>query len=591
MRFALMLATAVLAVAANVAAHAAPADDYTELREEIWQYTLDQNPMMATSVGDRRGDGKLGDNSLTAYDASVAESRAFLARLNAIDIAEFPQDLAVDYAIVKRGLEDTIAESAFDHSRYITFTNRGGWYSIPASLSYGSPFFTLADYQSYVSRLEAFSEYNDAALSRTREAVARGLTHPCIAMEGFEASLGGQIFSQAEDSPSWSPFAKRPGTISDQDWAALKTRAETALEQGVFPALQEFADYYVTEYAPKCRTETGISVTPDGAAYYANRVANYTTTDMTPDQIHNLGLSEVARIRAEMETVAAGAGFDNREAFIENLRTDPQYYAKTPEELMQAAGALAKYIDGWMPRLFGKLPRQPYTVLPIPAAEAPGNTTAYYEPGSLQTGQAGIYRVNTTELDQRPLWELPALGVHEAVPGHHHQIALQQELDIHPLRRNGTFFTAFVEGWGLYSERLGIEMGLYDTPAKEMGRLSYEMWRATRLVVDTGIHSKGWSKQQAVEFMLENTALTAANVDAEVNRYITWPGQALAYKIGELKIRELRQRASDALGANFDLRAFHDTVLENGAVPLSVLEDHVNRWLARQSAGSESAAQ
>lgn len=591
MRFTLMLATALLAIAANGIAYAAPTDDYTELREEIWQYTLDQNPMMATSVGDRRGDGKLGNNSLTAYDASVAESRAFLARLKAIDIAAFPQDLAVDYAIVKRGLEDAIAESAFDHSRYITFTNRGGWYSMPASLSYGSPFFTLADYQSYVSRLEAFSAYNDAALSRTREAVARGLTQPCIAMEGFEASLAGQIFSQAEDSPSWSPFAKRPWTISEQDWAALKTRAETALEQGVFPALQEFADYYAAEYAPKCRTETGISATPDGAAYYANRVANYTTTDMTPDQIHNLGLSEVARIRAEMETVAAGAGFDSREAFIEHLRTDPQYYAKTPEELMQAAGSLAKYIDGWMPRLFRKLPRQPYTVLPIPAAEAPGNTTAYYEPGSLQIGQAGIYRVNTTELDQRPLWELPALGVHEAVPGHHHQIALQQELDIHPLRQNGTFFTAFVEGWGLYSERLGIEMGLYDTPAKEMGRLSYEMWRATRLVVDTGIHSKGWSKQRAVDFMLENTALTAANVDAEVNRYITWPGQALAYKLGELKIRELRQRANDALGADFDLRAFHDMVLENGAVPLSVLEDHVDRWLAKQSQDRESAKQ
>ncbi len=589
MRLSLMLAAAGLAIAVGGTANAAPADDYTVLREEIWQYTLDESPMTATSVGDRRGDGKLGDNSLAGYDAYVAESRAFLARLNAINPAALPQDMAVDYAILKRGLEDTIAESAFDHSRYVTFTNRGGWYSIPASLSYGSPFFTLADYESYVSRLEAFPAYNAAALSRTREAVARGLTQPCIAMTGFEDSLGGQIFAEAEDSPSWSPFAKRPGTISEAQWTGLKARAETALEQGVFPALREFADYYGAEYAPKCRTEVGISATPGGAAYYANRVANYTTTDMTPDQIHGLGLSEVARIRSEMETVAAGAGFDSREAFIEHLRTDPQYYAKTPEELMQAAGSLAKYIDGWMPRLFGKLPRQPYTVLPIPAAQAPGNTTAYYEPGSLQIGQAGIYRVNTTELDQRPLWELPALGVHEAVPGHHHQIALQQELDIHPLRQNGTFFTAFVEGWGLYSERLGIEMGLYDTPAKEMGRLSYEMWRATRLVVDTGIHSKGWTKQQAVDFMLDNTALTSANVDAEVNRYITWPGQALAYKIGELKIRELRGRAEDALGADFDLRAFHDTVLENGAVPLNVLEAHVDRWLAAQIAARDPA--
>jgi len=583
MRYKLLLATAVLALTFHGPANAAPVDDYTELREEIWQYTLDESPMTATSVGDRRGDGKLGDNSLAAYDAYVAESRAFLVRLNAIEMAALPQDMAVDYAILKRSLEDAIAESAFDHSRYITFTNRGGWYSTPASLSYGSPFFTLADYESYVSRLEAFPAVNDAAMSRTREAVARGLTQPCIAMEGFAGTIDGQIFAEAEESSSWQPFSERPGTISEVEWARLKARAETALEQGVFPALQDFANYYTAEYAPKCRTEVGISATRNGGAYYANRVANFTTTDMTPDQIHNLGLSEVARIRGEMETVAAEAGFGSREAFIEHLRTDPQYYAKTPEELMQAASALAKYIDGWMPRLFGKLPRLPYTVLPIPAAEAPGNTTAYYESGSLQTGQAGIYRVNTTELDQRPLWELPALGVHEAVPGHHHQIALQQELDIHPLRQNGTFFTAFVEGWGLYSERLGIEMGLYDTPAKQMGRLSYEMWRATRLVVDTGIHSKGWSKQRAVDYMLDNTALTPGNVDAEVNRYITWPGQALAYKIGELKIRELRKRAEDHLGAKFDLRAFHDTVLENGAVPLSVLEEHVDRWLAAQT--------
>lgn len=583
MRYKFLLAAATLALTFHGPATAAPVNDYTELREEIWQYTLDQSPMTATRVGDRRGDGKLGDNSLAAYDAYVAESRAFLVRLNAIEMTELPQDMAVDYAILKRSLEDAIAESAFDHSRYITFTNRGGWYSAPALLSYGSPFFTLSDYESYVSRLEAFPAVNEAAMSRTREAVARGLTHPCIAMEGFAGTINGQIFAQAEESPSWQPFAERPGTISEDEWSGLKARAETALEQVVFPALQDFADYYSAEYAPKCRTEVGISATPNGGAYYANRVANFTTTNMTPDQIHNLGLSEVDRIRAEMETVAAAAGFDSREEFIEHLRTDSQYYAKTPEELMQAASALAKYIDGWMPRLFGKLPRLPYTVLPIPAAEAPGNTTAYFEPGSLQTGQAGIYRVNTTELNQRPLWELPALGVHEAVPGHHHQIALQQELDIHPLRQNGTFFTAFVEGWGLYSERLGIEMGLYDTPAKQMGRLSYEMWRATRLVVDTGIHSKGWSKQRAVDYMLDNTALTPSNVDAEVNRYITWPGQALAYKIGELKIRELRKRAEDQLGTKFDLRAFHDTVLENGAVPLNVLEGHVDRWLAAQT--------
>ena len=404
-------------------------------------------------------------------------------------------------------------------------------------------------------------------------------------MQGLEDRIASMIVEDPVESPLWLPFKERPSTISEAQWTQLQARARTALETGVMPAYRDFRDFYVEEYAPECRTGMpGVLATPRGDEYYAHRVKSFTTTDMTPDQIHQLGLSEVARIRAEMETVAEEAGFESREAFIEHLRTDPQYYPETPEELLEAAGALAKQIDGWMPKLFGTLPRQPYTVLPIPAAQAPGNTTAYYESGSLATGQPGIYRVNTTELDQRPLWELPALGVHEAVPGHHHQIALQQELDIHPLRQHGTFFTAFVEGWGLYSERLGIEMGLYDTPAKEMGRLRYEMWRASRLVVDTGIHSRGWSKQQAVDFMLDNTALSAGNIDAEVNRYITWPGQALAYKIGELKIRELRTRAETALGSSFSLRDFHDAVLENGAVPLDVLEAHIDRWIAEQQA-------
>ena len=557
-----------------------------ELREEVWQDMLDDNPTLATSVGDRRGDGQLGDMSMAAYDRNVAEDREFLARLNAIDESALPEDLRVDYAILKSSLEDGIEGAQFDQTRYVLFTNRGGWVSWIASLPYSSPLFTKADYESYVARLEAYGAQNEAGIARSREAVARGLTQACGPMEGFEDQITGQMAESPEESGFWRPFEKRPSTISEADWAALQARARAALTDVVFPAYKDFLSFYTEEYAPECRTGLpGVAETASGDDYYAYRVRSFTTTDMTPDQIHQLGLSEVARIRAEMEEVAAEAGFDSREAFIAHLRTDPQYYMTDEDEYLRYAAALAKHIDGWLPKLFGTLPRLPYTVLPIPAAQARGNTTAYYEPGSAETGQAGIYRVNLTELDQRPLWELPALGVHEAVPGHHLQIALQQELDLHPLRRNGTFFTAFVEGWGLYSERLGIEMGLYDTPAKQMGRLSYEMWRATRLVVDTGIHSKGWTKSQAVDFMTDNTALSAANIDAEVNRYITWPGQALAYKIGELKIRELRTRAEQALGDRFDLRAFHDAVLENGAVPLDVLEEHIDRWIAEQGEG------
>ncbi len=562
---------------------AGPVEDYEALREEVWQATLDGSPQLATSVGDRRGDGLLGDLSLAQYERDVEEARAHLARLGAIDEDALPVDLQIDYAVLQSSLEDFVAASEHDHTKFILFTNRGGWFSGFASLPYRSPLFTKADYESYIGRLERFKTFNEQGIARSREAVARGLTQPCEPMQGFERRIEQQTVNTPQESAFWQPFAgEKPSSISEDDWAALKARASNAIDTSVLPAYADFLKFYSKEYAPKCRKGTpGISATPGGTAYYAYRVKSFTTTDMTPDEVHNLGLSEVARIRAEMVEVAASAGFDTREAFIEHLRTDPQYYMTDADDYLAYTQALAKHIDGFMPKLFGKLPRQPYTVQPIPAANAVGNTTAYYEPGSLETGAAGIYRLNTTELDQRPLWELPALGVHEAVPGHHHQIALQQELDIHPLRANGTFFTAFVEGWGLYSERLGIEMGLYDTPAKQMGRLSYEMWRATRLVVDTGLHSKGWSKQQAVDYMLDNTALTAANVDAEVNRYMTWPGQALAYKIGELKIRELRQRAEDRLGADFDLRDFHDTVLENGAIPLSVLEAHVDRWIAK----------
>nr|WP_298927398.1 DUF885 domain-containing protein [uncultured Erythrobacter sp.] len=565
---------------------AGPVEDYEELREEVWEATLVSSPSLATSIGDRRGDGKIGDLSLEEYDRSIAESKAFLARLNAIDSEALPADLQVDYAILKSSFEDGLAGAKFDHNRYILFTNRGGWFSGFASLPYRSPFFTKADYESYVSRLGAFRAFNAQGIERSKKAVELGLTQPCEPMKGFDNRITQQLVDDYTTSPFWQPFAgEKPGSITDEDWAALKASAAETIQGEVLPAYEEFLSFYRSEYEPNCRAGTpGILATPGGEDYYAYRVRSFTTTDMTPDEVHNLGLSEVARIRAEMVEVATEAGFDTREAFIEHLRTDPQYYMTDEQEYLEYTQALAKKIDGFMPKLFGRLPRQPYTVLPIPAANAAGNTTAYYEPGSLETGQAGIYRLNLTELDQRPLWELPALGVHEAVPGHHHQIALQQELDIHPLRANGTFFTAFVEGWGLYSERLGIEMGLYDTPAKQMGRLSYEMWRATRLVVDTGLHSKGWSKEKAVVYMLDNTALSPGNIDAEVNRYMTWPGQALAYKIGELKIRELRTRAEEKLGADFDLRAFHDTVLENGSIPLSVLEAYVDNWIEAELA-------
>ena len=559
-------------------------EDYKALREKAWQSELDTNPVLATSLGDSRGNGLLEDISLQSYNALVSQAGEFLNQLNAMDINDLPVDLQVDYAVLKRHFSDYVAAAQFDHTRYVLFTNREGWFSNFVSLPYRSPFFTFADYQSYVDRLSAYSVLNEQGIIRSRKAIELGLTQPCEPMQGFETRFSRELVENVEDSDFWTPFAKeKPISLTSSQWQSLQKQARSAIEKSVIPSFKAFLDFYNKEYQPKCRKGVpGVGSTENGQAYYAYRVKSFTTTDMTPNDVHQLGLQEVARILAEMQEVALSAGFKSRESFIEHLRTDPQYYMTDADEYVTYVAALAKKIDGFMPTLFGRLPRQPYTVQPIPAANAPGNTTAYYEPGSLKTGQPGIYRINTTELEQRPLWELPALGVHEAVPGHHHQIALQQELDIHPFRAEGAFFTAFVEGWGLYSERLGIEMGLYDTPAKQMGRLSYEMWRAVRLVVDTGIHAKGWSKAKAVNYMRENTALTEANIDAEVNRYLTWPGQALAYKVGELKIRELRARAERTLGTDFDLRAFHDTVLENGAIPLSVLEEHVERWIKAQ---------
>ncbi|MGB3165377.1 MAG: DUF885 domain-containing protein [Alteraurantiacibacter sp.] len=577
----LLAATALFAMAQPALAQDAAAD-FRELREDVWQWSLDRSPWLSEQIGDRRNDGSLGDPSMDAYDRDNLDTRAFQQRLQSIDTADLPQDLRVDYALLARSFADSLEAAQFEQDRYITFTNRGGPQGAIASLPYSSPLFTAADYDSYIARLESFPGYIDAFIERSRGAIGRGLTQPCEPMEGYENSIAGYIADTPEESVWWQAFAERPATIPEAAWGGIVARGRSAITDGAFAGLRTFRDYYVQDFAPSCRADEapGIGSTPGGQDYYAYRVRSFTTTDMTPTDVHELGLSEVARIRAEMEVVAASAGFDSREAFIEHLRTDPRYYPTDEESYLEHTRALAKQIDGWMPRLFGKLPRLPYSVEPIPAASAPGNTTAYYERGSMATGQPGIYRLNMTELDQRPLWELPALGVHEAVPGHHHQIALQQELDMHPLRANGAFFTAFVEGWGLYSERLGIEMGLYDTPAKEMGRLSYEMWRANRLVVDTGLHAMGWTRAQAVDYMMDNTALSEGNINAEVNRYITWPGQAVAYKIGELKIRELRTRAEEALGEDFDLRDFHDTVLENGAVPLDVLEAYVDGWIA-----------
>lgn len=563
------------------AAQAAPADDFRALLDDHWAWWLSENPVSATLVGERGHDDRLDDLSLAAMDRATARAADFRKRLAAIPKGALSAEDRVSADILDRVLARQVDGNRFA-ARAMLFTNREGFHSWFSSLPRQLPFFTRADHENYLSRLEAFPAQMEQAIATTRFAISAGQVLPCAVLDGLEPGVR-QLAEPVATSRFMAPYASRPASIAEADWVALKARAGALVETKVNPAYIRFADFLAKDYLPVCAKAVGVSARPEGRDYYVWRVAQETTTSLTPDQVHAIGLDEVARIRAEMETVAKQAGFDSREAYVAHLRTDPAYYAKTPEELMAAASRQAKIADGWMPRLFGRLPRLPYTLRDIPADIAPGTTTAYYMPGSAATGTAGTYYVNTSKLNERPLFELPALTIHEAVPGHHHQIALAQELDLPPFRRHAAFFTAFVEGWGLYSERLGIEMGMYDTPARDMGRLSYEMWRATRLVVDTGMHWKGWSRDRAIAYMLDNTALSRANVEAEVNRYIAWPGQALGYKIGELKIRELRADAERRLGRAFDLRAFHDMVLEAGPLPLDLLEQRVRDWITHQA--------
>lgn len=578
------LAASAFALAGASPAYADADSDLKRLVDDVWAATLKEQPIYASALGIDTYAGEVGDYTLAAQDRRAMDAAAFLKRLDAIPADQLDAASKVEAGILRRALNSTIEGNRFGQ-RAINFTTYSSWHQQFAGMADNLPFKTKADFQSYNKRLAQYGRVNDENIAVANVAIKGKYTQPCETLTGFEGTISGLKASEVAKSRFYGPYAgKRPDAVSEVEFAALSKEAAMTIENVIHPALDKQLAWYTASYKPACAKAPGVSAQPGGAKYYAFRVREETTTNLSPEAIHQIGLKEVARIRAEMVEVATKAGYPSREAFIQHLRTDPRYYAKTPEELMLQVARVTKTIDGKMPTLFGRLPRLPYGIKEIPAETAEGTTTAYYNPGSPEIGLAGTYFVNTSKLNQRPFWEIPALSVHEAVPGHHHQIALQQELPLSDFRKYGAFFTAFTEGWGLYSESLGEEMGLYDTPDKKMGQLSYQMWRACRLVVDTGIHAKGWSKAQAIAFMTDNSALSAANIEAEVNRYISWPGQALAYKLGELKIRELRTMATKELGAKFDLAAFHDVVLGQGSVPLDVLEAQVKDWVAAQLA-------
>ncbi|HXV39478.1 MAG TPA: DUF885 domain-containing protein, partial [Steroidobacteraceae bacterium] len=437
-----------------------------------------------------------------------------------------------------------------------------------------------ADYDTWLRRMQALPAYLEQHAELLRQAAAEGRTQPRVIMDRVVPQLAMQVVDRPEDSPFFKRFQNYPDSVPPAERERLTAAARKVIAESVIPAYRRFASAFGHEYLPACRDTVGIWDTPDGRALYANRARVHTTTTLTPEQIHEIGLAEVARNRAEMQQVMDQVGFKGSLTdFFEFLRTDPQFYYRTGDELFRAYAYITKVIDPELPRLFGKLYRTPFGLRAIPDTSAPNTTTAYYSGPSVDGTRPGYYYVNLYRPEVRPKYEMEVLTVHEAAPGHHLQIALAQEQGELPKFRRFGGFTAYIEGWALYSERLGYDLGLYKDPYSRFGQLTYDQWRAVRLVVDTGIHHMGWTRQQAIDYFLANAAKTEADIVNEIDRYIAWPGQALAYKIGQLKILELRERATQALGEKFDIRAFHDTILATGAVPLDILERTVDDWI------------
>lgn len=580
-----MTLRAAIAVACLVTAPAF-ADPVSDFEALVADYEAFNDARDVIGKG-RRGDLEaaaqwpdVGFEAVAERDAAMAR---FDARLDAIDPAALPEDEQANYAVLAYLLDSAVAvPGAFE--AMIPFTNDSGFHTQANFVALGARLRTVEQAEAWIDRIEALPDFLGQHQAWLRRGIEEGVTQPREILDGVAAQIEAQIVAP-EDSTLFAPLRGLPDTISMQERERLEAAALRAIETEARPALIELHRFFTTEYIPAARETLGARALPGGEAFYRALVRRHTTLDLTPEEIHQTGLEEVARIRALMEQVIDEAGFDGSFAeFLTFLRTDPQFYAETEMELMMVASYLAKKADDEMPRFFNKLPRLPYGVRPVPAAIAPNYTTARYWPGDPETGEAGGYMVNTYRLDQRPLYEMPALTVHEAVPGHHHQVAIAQEIEDVPQFRRDSYITAFGEGWALYTEYLGTDMGMYETPYDRFGQLTYEMWRACRLVADTGLHWYGWSREQAEACFLENSALAPLNITNEVSRYISWPGQALAYKTGELLIRELRADAEARLGADFDLADFHDTILEEGGVPLGYLEDRMRAWIDAQEA-------
>jgi uncharacterized protein (DUF885 family) len=571
------------------------ASGFREYLAADWKQWMEEFPDFATQVGYPGQNRRWVDDSPEGIEKRKRHLAESLTKLKATSRESLPESEHLNYDLYRELLESTAEglpygddpmpfRNVVPRSLWMPLNQMEGVQQNAASTIASMPRQSVADYEDIVARLEALPNSVEQNIALLREGLKRGYTPPKVALRDVPKQIADLIPPDAMASPLLEPFKEFPANFPEAERKRLTDRAKTVYASAVLPAFQKLHDYFAGTYLPACRESIAATALPDGAAAYAYHVRWQTTTNLTPAQIHEIGLSEVKRIRAEMDKVIAAAGFHGSfQEFTTFLRTDARFYYDKPEDLVNGYRIIAKKIDPELAHLFGKLPRLTYGVTPIPDFKAPSQTTAYYQPGAPQIGRPGYYFVNTYNLHARPKWEMEALSLHEAVPGHHLQISLGQELEDVPEFRKQVGYSAYVEGWALYSEGLGEQLGLYKDPYSKFGQLTYEMWRAVRLVVDTGMHSMGWTRAQAIQFFTDNTGKTDQDISVEVDRYIVWPGQALAYKLGQLKIRELRGRAEKSLGAKFDVRAFHDEVLGQGALPLNVLEERVTMWIDAQS--------
>jgi uncharacterized protein (DUF885 family) len=553
-----------------------------DLFDAEWEYSMRENPERASEMGDRRWNDRWSDESLQAIERRHGHSLEVLGTLAKIDRSSLSSTDQLNYDLFKQQHERW--QEGYKFRRFLIPLNQREGIQTLDDLADALRFESVKDYEDWIARLNTFPALMDQTIELMRQGIRERIVHPKIIMQRLPAQIDKQLVADPTQSGFYKPFRHFAREISPADQQRLSQQAQQAIQQQIIPAFQKFKQFFVSEYLPACFDQVGAWQLPHGDEVYAYEIRNHTTLNISAEQIHQIGLREVERIRSEMQGIMAQTGFQGtREEFFKFLRSDPQFFYKTPQELFDAYKAVAKTIDPNLVKVFRTLPREPYGVEEIPAAIAPDTTTAYYRQGAADGSRAGTFFVNLYKPETRPKWEMMALTLHESVPGHHLQIARAHEIGELPKFRRYGSYTAFVEGWGLYGESLGDDMGLYTDPYSKFGQLTYEMWRAVRLVVDTGIHAKHWTREQAIRYFMDNAPKQELDITNEIDRYIVWPGQALAYKMGELKIKELRAHARQELGPKFNIKEFHDVVLDSGPLPLNILERNVNDWIAKKN--------